>query len=123
LVISSADGDNRNALSPATPIGPYIADFACVLLKIVVEVDGVTHCSAEEQAYDARRDAYMRLRGWRILRFTNVEVYKHLGGVLDVITRHAPPSVSPLASDRRDTSPVNGGGKRHCIKSESPPAG
>jgi very-short-patch-repair endonuclease len=31
-------------------IGPYIADFACVLLKIVVEVDGGTHCTDAERA-------------------------------------------------------------------------
>jgi len=73
------------------PIGPYIADFACVLLKIVVEVDGATHCTDEERAYDARRDAYMRSRGWRVLRFTNWDVYKHLNGVLDIIYSHAPP--------------------------------
>jgi very-short-patch-repair endonuclease len=72
-------------------IGPYIADFACVLLKIVVEVDGGTHCTDEELAYDARRDEYMRSRGWHVLRVTNWEMYHHLNEVLDTISRLAPP--------------------------------
>jgi len=73
------------------PIGPYIADFACVLRKIVVEVDGGTHSTDEELAYDARRNAYMNARGWHVLRFTNWEVYEHLSNVLDAIYRYAPP--------------------------------
>ena len=81
------------------PIGPYIADFACVLRKIVVEVDGGTHCTAEELAYDARRNDYMRSRGWRVLRFTNWEIYEHLNSVLDAIYQYAPPpSRRPQAS-------------------------
>jgi very-short-patch-repair endonuclease len=73
------------------PIGPYIADFACVLGKLVVEVDGGTHVTEQELAYDARRNAYMHARGWRVLRFANWEIYEHLSNVLDVICRYAPP--------------------------------
>jgi very-short-patch-repair endonuclease len=43
------------------PIGPYIADFACPLSRIVIEVDGATHSSDAECAHHLRRDAY-RLR-------------------------------------------------------------
>ncbi len=73
------------------PVGPYIADFACVLLKLLIEVDGGTHCTDAELAHDARRNAYMRARGWRVLRFTNWEIYEHLNNVLDVIYGHVPP--------------------------------
>ncbi len=38
-------------------IGPYYADFACSAAMLVVEVDGATHSSAEERAYDAARCA------------------------------------------------------------------
>jgi very-short-patch-repair endonuclease len=34
------------------PIGPYFVDFACRELKIIVEVDGGTHSTADEQARD-----------------------------------------------------------------------
>jgi very-short-patch-repair endonuclease len=50
------------------PIGPYIADFACLSLRLVIEVDGESHCSAQELAYDARRTAYMKSRRWEVLR-------------------------------------------------------
>ncbi|MGD0867040.1 MAG: DUF559 domain-containing protein [Rhizomicrobium sp.] len=69
------------------PIGPYIADFACALERIVIEVDGATHSSDEEQEYDRRRDAYMQSRGWRVIRFTNTEIYKNLNDVLDALYR------------------------------------
>jgi len=35
------------------PIGPYIADFACVELKLIVEADGGQH--ADQKAYDEKR--------------------------------------------------------------------
>jgi very-short-patch-repair endonuclease len=73
------------------PIGPYIADFACALSKLVVEIDGATHGSDIEIAHDRRRDAYLRSRGWRVLRFSNEDVYRRLDDVLDGICRFAPP--------------------------------
>jgi very-short-patch-repair endonuclease len=69
------------------PIGPYIADFACVAAKLVVEVDGETHGSEEEVRHDQRRDAYMRALGWRVFRVTNEDVYKRLDVVLEGIAR------------------------------------
>jgi very-short-patch-repair endonuclease len=78
------------------PIGPYVADFACVSARLVVEVDGDTHFSGNEIAYDRNRDAYIRYRGWRVLRVTNTDVYRNLSGVLDIISHYAsmdgPPS-------------------------------
>jgi len=71
------------------PIGPYMADFACVGIRLVVELDGATHATAEERAYDTRRDAYLRCAGWKTIRFTNEDVYKRLDDVLDTIVRVA----------------------------------
>ncbi len=73
------------------PIGPYIADFACPLSKLVIEVDGGTHSTDVEIAHDRRRDTYMRAKGWRVFRVTNEDVYKHLNEVLDGIVRFVPP--------------------------------
>ena len=73
------------------PIGPYIADFACVPVRLIVEVDGETHSSAAELAHDHRRDAYLRARGWHVFRVTNEDVYKNLDSVLDGIVRFMPP--------------------------------
>ncbi|MFT3810440.1 MAG: DUF559 domain-containing protein [Micropepsaceae bacterium] len=67
------------------PIGPYIADFACVAARLVVELDGATHGSDAELAHDARCDACLTAEGWQVMRFPNEEVFRALGGVLDAI--------------------------------------
>jgi very-short-patch-repair endonuclease len=69
------------------PIGPYIADFACVSRWLVVEVDGGTHSSDVEIEHDRKRDAFIASRGWRILRVANEDVYKRLDDVLESISR------------------------------------
>jgi very-short-patch-repair endonuclease len=50
------------------PIGPYIADFACIQHKLIVECDGRPHDDPAQASRDARRDAWLRQQGWRILR-------------------------------------------------------
>jgi very-short-patch-repair endonuclease len=73
------------------PIGIYIADFACVSGWLVIEVDGARHSSDSELRYDARRDAFMREKGWRVFRLSNLDVYKNLDEVLEGIIRALPP--------------------------------
>jgi very-short-patch-repair endonuclease len=73
------------------PIGPFIADFVCPLSRTVIEVDGATHGSDSERAYDARRDAYLRARGWNVIRVTNNDVYKFLDDTLYMIGQRTPP--------------------------------
>ena len=73
------------------PIGPYIADFACVGAKLVIEVDGHTHWTPEQLQHDALRTTYMQERGWRVLRVTSVDVYDNLSGVWEAISLHLPP--------------------------------
>jgi len=73
------------------PIGPYIADFACPLQRLIVEVDGGTHSTNTELSHDRRRDAYLTSRGWRVFRVTNDDVYKRIDIVLEGICLHMPP--------------------------------
>ena len=89
------------------PVGPYIADFACVPARLIIEIDGVTHSSAVERRHDRKRDRYMQSRGWRILRVWNDDVYKNLNSVLDEIARLVPPpppsaAPPPQAGEERD---------------------
>jgi very-short-patch-repair endonuclease len=49
------------------PVGPYVADFACLAPRLIVEVDGSQHTA--QQAYDAKRDAYFESLGFDVLRF------------------------------------------------------
>jgi very-short-patch-repair endonuclease len=69
------------------PIGPYIADFACIAARLVVEVDGATHSTDSERARDERRDRYLASLEWRVLRVPNLEIYTNLIGVIETIAR------------------------------------
>jgi very-short-patch-repair endonuclease len=73
------------------PVGPYIADFACVAAKLIIEVDGHTHWTAEQLEHDARRTKYLQECGWRVLRVTSADVYDNLTGVWETIAFHLPP--------------------------------
>ena len=68
------------------PIGNYIADFVCLHARLVVELDGSQH---SESRYDAVRDAELKRRGFRVLRFWNDEVLRELTSVCDTIIDYA----------------------------------
>lgn len=57
-----------------TPIGPYVADFAWLSARIVVEVDGGTHATAKATRHDQNRDAFLLGQGFHVLRFDNNDV-------------------------------------------------
>ena len=57
-----------------TPIGPYIADFAWLSAKVIVEVDGDSHETLAGKAHDATRDAFLKQQGFCIMRFDNLQV-------------------------------------------------
>ena len=73
------------------PIGPFIAAFCCVAHRLVVEVDGPSHASQEE--YDQARTAWLEERGYKVIRFTNQQVHRHLNAVLAEIARQCAISV------------------------------
>jgi very-short-patch-repair endonuclease len=91
------------------PVGPYIADFATHAGKLIIEVDGETHGTEEEIAHDGRRHAYLRSKGWRVLRIPNIAVYEDIDHALEIILSHLSPSAS-LAEGSLGTSPASGGG-------------
>ena len=64
-------------------LDPFIADFAARSHRLVVEVDGDSHANTE--AYDAARTAELESCGWRVIRFTNLEVLTNLEGVTRAI--------------------------------------
>lgn len=66
-------------------IGNYIADFYCPKSKLVIEVDGGQHYSAEGKRKDKMRAEYMTREGMTVLRFSDREVLGNLGAVLEKI--------------------------------------
>ena len=68
-------------------IGPYIADFACTKVRLVVEVDGPYH---EDRARpDARRDRTLADLGWSVLRIPDHLVFDELDAVVGSIVAKA----------------------------------
>ena len=60
------------------PISRFIVDFYCHDLRLVIEIDGGYHASAEQQENDSNRTAEMENFGLKILRFTNKEVIENI---------------------------------------------
>jgi very-short-patch-repair endonuclease len=66
------------------PIGPFIADFACVERRLVIEADGGQHA---ESASDARRTRWLAAEGWRVVRFWNDDSMRRTDDVLEEIRK------------------------------------
>ncbi len=67
------------------PFPPYILDFYCHELKLVVELDGGQHNEEVGRRRDAQRDEYLAGHGIRVLRFWNNEVLGETEAVLEAI--------------------------------------
>ncbi|RVT40770.1 endonuclease domain-containing protein [Sphingobium algorifonticola] len=64
------------------PITPYIIDFVCFEYRLIVEVDGSQHA---DNAYDTKRDDWLKSQGFKILRLWNNDIMNDEEGVLAAI--------------------------------------
>src|SRR5207253_3176471 len=65
------------------PLGPYVVDFACLEVRLLIEVDGGQHADQVER--DNRRTAWLESQGFRLLRFWNGQVLKETDSVVETI--------------------------------------
>ena len=68
-------------------IGPYITDFACTKLRLIVEVDGPYHEARTRP--DARRDRGLAQLGWDVLRIPDHLVFEDLDAVVNTTVARA----------------------------------
>ena len=68
-------------------IGPYVADFFCPSARLIVEVDGEPHTDEVQMRHDAERTRWLEARGYRVVRFWNLDVFKTPDDVVDAIAR------------------------------------
>jgi very-short-patch-repair endonuclease len=88
------------------PIGPFIGDFVCQSARLIIEADGGQHAQSES---DARRTAFLRSKGYRVLRFWNNDVLENLEGVAEAILA-ALSIPHPARASRESPSPSRGEG-------------
>ncbi|MFI5374292.1 MAG: endonuclease domain-containing protein [Candidatus Rokuibacteriota bacterium] len=81
------------------PIGPYVVDFCCREMKVIVELDGGQH--AVQTRSDAERTALLEALGYRVLRFWNNDALGSTDGVLQRVAEALTARPSPRPSPRR----------------------
>jgi very-short-patch-repair endonuclease len=88
------------------PIGPYIVDFVSHAAKLIIEIDGGQHFDEATEARDKRRDAFLAAKGFRVIRFSNLDVTKNRAGVLETIATAVREARAPSLP-----SPASGGAR------------
>ena len=87
-------------------IGRYIVDFFCAQARLIIELDGGQHFEESGRISDAERTEYLEgMRGFQILRFTNLEINHQFTEVCSLIDRKVQQSVPSSVSLRSTASP------------------
>ena len=79
-------------------IGNYIVDFYCADAKTVIELDGSQHYEKNGKIADEKRDAFLKSKGIRVLRYSNLDVDRNFYGVCTDILNHLSTSSVSLCS-------------------------
>ena len=100
------------------PIGPFIADFADLGWRVVIEVDGGQHGGE----CDIRRDQWFKQQGFMVLRFWNNDTQGNVDGVMQLVLDAIEAAPPPTPSTTRG----KGGAERLALrgttaKGASPP--
>ncbi|MEO0031604.1 MAG: hypothetical protein RIS94_1362 [Pseudomonadota bacterium] len=85
------------------PLGPYVVDFCCRPIKLVLELDGGQHA---DNPRDLERTRRLEAHGYRVVRFWNNDVLTNTDGVLQAIALAVakaaqPPHPNPLPGGER----------------------
>ncbi len=91
------------------PIGPYIADFGCMAVRLLIEIDGSQHGETAKEVYDEKRTRWLEKEGYRVLRFWNNEITRNIDAAMETIYAAIHGSLSaepmPLKHERRRRRP------------------
>lgn len=67
-------------------VGPFIPDFVCLELKLIVEIDGLVHLTPEVRERDDQRQAFLENElHFEVIRFPNDAVLERQDHVLSVL--------------------------------------
>jgi len=91
------------------PFGEYVLDFFCASRRIAVEIDGIAHDMGGRPARDAKRDAWLREQGVKVLRIPAAEVLRDVDAAAESIVNYCTAAPPPSAAGAAATSPKGGG--------------
>jgi very-short-patch-repair endonuclease len=82
------------------PVLDFIADFACLELQLIIEVDGYSHSLDETITKDFIKEKALEKSGFHIIRFSDNEVLKDMNNVIlriesfieELELKHPPPA-------------------------------
>jgi len=67
------------------PLDPYVVNFFCPPARLVIEIDGWAHDSAEQARRDEKRDEVLSARGFSILRIPAEDVMRDVTSAVSAI--------------------------------------
>lgn len=73
-------------------------DFYCPKVRLVVEVDGITHQDDDVRSQDRRRDEFCRQLGLTVLRYTSEDIF----GDIDKVKVEIYTTCSRLIKERQE---------------------
>ena len=76
-------------------VAGYVADFACLDRRLLIEIDGIVHDMGDRPQRDEKRDAALIALGWIVLRIPATDVLKDVGTAAASIVAYAE-SLRPL---------------------------
>ena len=78
-------------------IKPYIVDFYCHEIGLVIELDGGQHGTDDGKEYDAERTKFLEALGFKVVRYWNDDVLSRT----DVVLEH----LWSICTELKSTSP------------------
>ena len=82
-------------------VGNYIADFYCAKARLVIELDGGGHYTAEQLAKDEIRTKELKDMNLTVLRICNLDIDRNFNGVceqIDVTVKNSLPQSASLTA-------------------------
>ena len=76
---------SRLSVRRQRPVLNYIADVMCLELRLIIEVDGLTHHWEETILKDKKKQTNLEAAGFTILRFTDDEILNNIKIVHDYL--------------------------------------
>ena len=69
-------------------IGDYIVDFICLKQRLIIEIDGGYHNDIVQQQEDRIRQNWLESMGYKVLRFTNEDIFHDIESVITNINNN-----------------------------------